>query len=802
MATVTGTKRHLGITSDTFDSNGDVVVGGNLTINGTTTTLDTANLLVEDKNIIIGNVSSPSDTTADGGGITLKGASDYTINWINANNRWEFNQGIYSSGAITSAGQITGTELEGTSLDINGNADISGNLSGIDTLSATTLSVGNYGLSSGDIPNNAANTTGLASHATNLNATDDRDIAPEDLSYNDDFRIFFAEKSGIEGGTVGSDYQDLLVLNSYSDSSGGFANALGFDKNSQRILHYNSVQTATNWGTPKTLAYTDNSSMLNSNVTLSSLGAAAASHNHAASDITSGTFAAARIAHNSFDIGDTTAETGRNVHETGIYTFNVNNGNLGTGTETAYYSVLGFGQGTGGSAQIAAKWTSSGEKLYYRSLRDTTDNWWSWREIYHTGHLPTLSELGAAPSSVVNQTDFVSAANGGTFSSAINIDASGGSDNYYLNFKEGGALRFYIYENSNNVYFNGGPGSTHFRPRQNGGTGNFIISGADFQTSANIQLGQYNTINWGSSSSNQLTIQNYLSGAGIVQKGGGNLEFQANTNDIVLKPASTERLRVHNGGNNGGIIIKGGSANWNETTPGTGEGAIHLDPESGTDHFGSAITFGASDTGNGANAHAGIYTRSDGSYGTKMYFATTDSYSVGSKTRMFINHNGNVGIGTTSPSEKLQVEGSVQHQGLTMTSGTSVDQIYSANMTYQLSAHTWTDTGINSSELATGTYAIQLFVDDHSAGGGHYDVVYSGMMSWYSSNTNSSNHDEIVLHRVGHATNTAIVQLRTLMHTGAGDNVMLQIKQNFSHSTTMSGTTDGRRHNFKFRRLI
>ena len=128
MATVTGTKRHLAITSTTYDSSGDVVVGGNLTVEGTTTTLDTANLLVEDKNIIIGNVSTPSDTTADGGGITLKGASDYTINWVNANDRWEFNQGIYSSGPITSAGQITGTELEGTSLDINGNADISGNI--------------------------------------------------------------------------------------------------------------------------------------------------------------------------------------------------------------------------------------------------------------------------------------------------------------------------------------------------------------------------------------------------------------------------------------------------------------------------------------------------------------------------------------------------------------------------------------------------------------------------------------------------------------------------------------------------
>ena len=104
-----------------------------------------------------------------------------------------------------------------------------------------------------------------------------------------------------------------------------------------------------------------------------------------ASNLNTGTIPAARVAHNTFDIGDTTAEINRDVHETGIYTFNVNNNNLGTGTQTAYYSVLAFGQGAGGSAQIAAKWTSSGDKLYYRSLRDTVDNWWSWREIWHSG---------------------------------------------------------------------------------------------------------------------------------------------------------------------------------------------------------------------------------------------------------------------------------------------------------------------------------------------------------------------------------------------------------------------------------
>jgi hypothetical protein len=90
----TGAVARLTITNTEATFSGDLVVSGGLTINGTTTTIDTANLLVEDKNIIIGNVSSPSDTTADGGGITLKGASDYTINWTNSTNSWHFNQGI------------------------------------------------------------------------------------------------------------------------------------------------------------------------------------------------------------------------------------------------------------------------------------------------------------------------------------------------------------------------------------------------------------------------------------------------------------------------------------------------------------------------------------------------------------------------------------------------------------------------------------------------------------------------------------------------------------------------------------
>ena len=60
---------------------GSLFVNGDLTINGTTTTINSVTLSVDDKNIELGSVGSPSDVTAEGGGITLKGATDKFINW-------------------------------------------------------------------------------------------------------------------------------------------------------------------------------------------------------------------------------------------------------------------------------------------------------------------------------------------------------------------------------------------------------------------------------------------------------------------------------------------------------------------------------------------------------------------------------------------------------------------------------------------------------------------------------------------------------------------------------------------------
>lgn len=67
---------------------GSLTIGGDLTVNGTTTAINTQEVLVEDINIVLGNVTTPTDITADGGGITLLGASNKTFNWVNATSAW------------------------------------------------------------------------------------------------------------------------------------------------------------------------------------------------------------------------------------------------------------------------------------------------------------------------------------------------------------------------------------------------------------------------------------------------------------------------------------------------------------------------------------------------------------------------------------------------------------------------------------------------------------------------------------------------------------------------------------------
>jgi hypothetical protein len=127
-----GTANQVIVTDGTNVSWSDnLTLAGDLTVNGTTTTVNSETLLVKDKNIEMGVVDTPTDSTADGGGITLKGATDKTINWIDATDAWtsserfsvplgsaaspsltftgDENTGIYSPGADQVAVATNGT---------------------------------------------------------------------------------------------------------------------------------------------------------------------------------------------------------------------------------------------------------------------------------------------------------------------------------------------------------------------------------------------------------------------------------------------------------------------------------------------------------------------------------------------------------------------------------------------------------------------------------------------------------------------------------------------------------------------
>lgn len=106
----------------------------------------------------------------------------------------------------------------------------------------------------------------------------------------------------------------------------------------------------------------------------------------------------------------------------------------------------------------------------------------------------------------------------------------------------------------------------------------------------------------------------------------------------------------------------------------------------------------------------------------------------------------------------------------------------------------WQDTGIAGNNLETGTYIIQVsgFNSSYTS---LYNEVYSGIMTWYASETNDLNNDEIFLHNAGHASNSNDIYLRTSRRLYSNGGLHLQIACKVAASGTDTLT-------FKFRRLI
>ena len=86
-----------------------LVLSGDLTVNGTTTTINSTEITVDDKNLTLGSVATPTDAGADGGGLTLKGTTDKTFSWIDATDSWTSSEHMdLASGKVL---KINGTEV-------------------------------------------------------------------------------------------------------------------------------------------------------------------------------------------------------------------------------------------------------------------------------------------------------------------------------------------------------------------------------------------------------------------------------------------------------------------------------------------------------------------------------------------------------------------------------------------------------------------------------------------------------------------------------------------------------------------
>ena len=111
-----GTFTSTGTFSPTSINTPGTITCNGLTVNGTTTTIDTVNLVVEDKNIGIGTTTAPSNTTADGAGLTIFGGSDgdKTFTWNSNSDAFAFSNAVDIKGAVETVSTASTYAISGS----------------------------------------------------------------------------------------------------------------------------------------------------------------------------------------------------------------------------------------------------------------------------------------------------------------------------------------------------------------------------------------------------------------------------------------------------------------------------------------------------------------------------------------------------------------------------------------------------------------------------------------------------------------------------------------------------------------
>jgi len=192
---------------------GNATVQGNLTVNGTTTTIDTATLSVEDKNVGLGSVTTPSNTTADGGGLTVFGGADgdKTLQWLDSTDRWTFGGGAVQATAFYGDGSNLDNVVSGIEVKTDGSS-VGTSLTALNFSGATVT---------GDATSGIATITIAAAGITTEASVASGSVVTLDLSTAQDHKITATGICTItcSGGTEGESHT-VRIINSGSATIG------------------------------------------------------------------------------------------------------------------------------------------------------------------------------------------------------------------------------------------------------------------------------------------------------------------------------------------------------------------------------------------------------------------------------------------------------------------------------------------------------------------------------------------------------------------------------------------------------
>ena len=449
-----------GIVSGATTFSSTVTINGDLTVHGTTTTINATTLTVDDINIELGSVGSPTNLTAEGGGITLRGATNKTFYWTNANNAWNSSEhialspgkNIYLYGSSSGVAGLTvpaaagnptitfqtvtgtvahladignGTITVNTSTGLTGSGFFTTNQGGATTVTlshADTSSVADIGLGTNNFINGESYDTfghvlSRSSGAVDFTVPDNYAFRNFGISTNSGFTFGAANANNIQAADSSSD--TLTFVN------GGAINIYG----------------STTAGTDAILIeHADTSSVGN----LSSDN----SGNTYIQDISFGFDTYGHVTSASVSTGTVPSPTLDSVTTAGFHTRG-SSGTIGNGVpETPGLEILGAG---GGNASFM---TFHRPSSYAIKLGLDTDNQmkiggWSagsnaWL-IWHSGNLTNLNQLSNGPGYITGYTETdtlatvtargASTSTSSTFQNNVTVGA-----NLYLNSNYGSSI--------------------------------------------------------------------------------------------------------------------------------------------------------------------------------------------------------------------------------------------------------------------------------------------------------------------------------------------------------------------------